>query len=144
MALERTLSLIKPDAMQRNAVGAIIEMLERGGLKVVAAKLLRLSLAQAEGFYAVHRGRPFFGSLCEFMSSGPIMAMVLEGENAIARNREIMGVTDSTKAAEGTIRRRFGTNIERNAVHGSDAPDTAKFEVSYFFEPHDIVSYEWV
>jgi nucleoside-diphosphate kinase len=143
MALERTLSLIKPDAMQRNAVGAIIEMLERGGLKVVAAKLLRLSRAQAEGFYAVHRARPFFGSLCEFMSSGPIMAMVLEGESAIARNREIMGVTDSTKAAEGTIRRRFGTSIERNAVHGSDALETARAEIGYFFAPYELGGLGW-
>ena len=143
MALERTLSLIKPDAMQRNAVGAIIEMLERGGLKVVAAKLLRLSQAQAEGFYAVHRARPFFGSLCAFMSSGPIMAMVLEGENAISRNRQIMGVTDSTKAADGTIRRRFGTNIERNAVHGSDAPETARTEVGYFFAPYELNGLDW-
>jgi len=143
MALERTLSLIKPDAMQRNAVGAIIEMLERGGLKVVAAKLLRLSQPQAEGFYAVHRERPFFGSLCQFMTSGPIMAMVLEGESAIARNREIMGVTDSAKAAEGTIRRRFGTSIERNAVHGSDAPETARTEVAYFFAPYELNGLGW-
>lgn len=140
---ERTLSLIKPDAVKKNAIGAIIEMLERGGLKVVAARMLRLSRAQAEGFYAVHRERPFFSSLCEFMSSGPILAMVLEGENAIARNREIMGVTDSAKAAEGTIRRRFGTNIEQNAVHGSDGPETARFEIGYFFSPCELNGLGW-
>jgi nucleoside-diphosphate kinase len=140
---ERTLSLIKPDAVKKNAIGAIIEMLEKGGLKVVGARMLRLSRAQAEGFYAVHKERPFFGSLCEFMSSGPIMAMALEGENAIARNREIMGVTDSAKAAEGTIRRRFGENIEHNAVHGSDAPETARTEIAYFFSPYELNGLGW-
>jgi nucleoside-diphosphate kinase len=120
-----------------------IEMLEKGGLKVVAARMLRLSRAQAEGFYAVHRERPFFKSLCEFMSSGPILAMVLEGENAIARNREVMGVTDSAKAAEGTIRRRFGTSIEKNAVHGSDAPETARTEIAYFFSPYELNGLGW-
>jgi len=141
--MERTLSLIKPDAIQKNAIGAIINMLEQGGLKVVGAKMLRLSHAQAEGFYAVHKERSFFNNLCEFMTSGPIMAMVLEGPNAINRNREIMGVTDSTKAAEGTIRRRFGTNIERNAVHGSDGPDTARTEIGYFFAPNEINGLGW-
>jgi nucleoside-diphosphate kinase len=140
---ERTLSMIKPDAVKKNAIGAIVEMLEKGGLKVVGARMLRLSRAQAEGFYAVHKERPFFGSLCEFMSSGPIMAMVLEGENAIARNREVMGVTDSAKAAEGTIRRRFGTNIEHNAVHGSDAPETARAEIAYFFSPYELNGLGW-
>jgi nucleoside-diphosphate kinase len=140
---ERTLSLIKPDAVKKNAVGAIIEMLEQGGLKVVGARMLRLSRAQAEGFYAVHEERPFFKSLCEFMSSGPIMAMVLEGENAIARNREVMGVTDSAKAAAGTIRHRFGTDIEKNAVHGSDAPETARTEISYFFAPYELNGLGW-
>ena len=136
--MERTLSIIKPDAMAKNAMGAIIDMLQQGGLRVVAAKTLRLNLRQAEGFYAVHRERPFFHSLCAFMTSGPITVMVLEGEAAIARNREIMGVTDSTKAAEGTIRNRFGTNIERNAVHGSDAPETARTEIAYFFTPAEL------
>jgi nucleoside-diphosphate kinase len=136
--MERTLSLIKPDAVQKNAIGAIIDLLEKGGLKIVAARMLRLSRAQAEGFYAVHRERPFFGSLCEFMSSGPIMALVLEGPGAIARNREIMGVTDSAKAAPGTIRQRFGASIERNAVHGSDAPETARTEIAYFFSPCEL------
>jgi nucleoside-diphosphate kinase len=141
--MERTLSLIKPDAVRKNAIGAIISMLEAGGLKVVGAKLLRLSRAQAEGFYAVHRERPFFSSLCEFMTSGPIVALVLEGENAIAKNREIMGVTDSKKAAPGTIRARFGTNIEQNAVHGSDAPETARTEVAYFFAPCELNGLGW-
>ncbi len=140
---ERTLSLIKPDAVRKNAIGAIIEMLERGGLRVVGARMLRLSRAQAEGFYAVHRERPFFKTLCEFMSSGPIMAMVLEGEGAIARNREIMGATDSAKAAEGTIRKRFGSNIEQNAVHGSDAPETARTEIAYFFAPCELNGLGW-
>jgi nucleoside-diphosphate kinase len=141
--VERTLSMIKPDAVSKNAIGAIIEMLERGGLKVVAAKMLRLSRAQAEGFYAVHRERPFFKSLCEFMSSGPIVAMVLDGENAIARNREIMGVTDSAKAAPGTIRQRFGSSIEKNAVHGSDAPETARTEIAYYFAPYELNGLGW-
>ncbi len=141
--MERTLSLIKPDAVRKNAIGAIISMLEAGGLKVVGAKLVRLSRAQAEGFYAVHRERPFFSSLCEFMSSGPIVAMVLEGEGAIAKNREIMGVTDSKKAAPGTIRARFGTSIEQNAVHGSDAPETARTEIAYFFAPYELFGLGW-
>lgn len=133
MSTERTLSLIKPDAVSKNAVGGIISMLEEGGMRVVAAKMVRLSRAQAQGFYAVHSERPFFDDLVSFMSSGPIVAMVLEGEGAIARNREIMGETDSTKASQGTIRARYGTNIERNAVHGSDGPDTARTEIGYFF-----------
>jgi nucleoside-diphosphate kinase len=140
---ERTLSLIKPDAVSKNAVGAIIDMLEKGGLKVVAARMLHLSRAQAEGFYAVHKERPFFSSLCEFMTSGPIMALVLEGANAIAKNREVMGVTDSAKAAEGTIRKKFGTNIERNAVHGSDSPETARTEIAYFFAPNELNGLGW-
>jgi nucleoside-diphosphate kinase len=141
--MERTLSLIKPDAVRKNAIGAITQMLEAGGLKVVAARMLRLSRAQAEGFYAVHRERPFFSSLCEFMTSGPILAIVLEGPNAIAKNREIMGVTDSSKAAPGTIRARFGTSIEQNAVHGSDAPETARTEIGYFFAPCELFGLGW-
>ena len=141
--MERTLSLIKPDAVRKNAIGAIIQMLEAGGLKVVGARMLRLSRTQAEGFYAVHRERPFFSSLCEFMTSGPILAMALEGENAIAKNREIMGVTDSSKAAPGTIRARFGTSIEQNAVHGSDAPETARTEIAYFFAPYELFGLGW-
>jgi nucleoside-diphosphate kinase len=141
--MERTLSLIKPDAVRKNAIGAITQMLEAGGLKIVAARMLRLSRAQAEGFYAVHRERPFFSSLCEFMTSGPILALVLEGQNAIAKNREIMGVTDSSKAAPGTIRARFGTSIEQNAVHGSDAPETARTEIGYFFAPCELFGLGW-
>ena len=141
--MQRTLSMIKPDAVKKNAIGGIINMLEQGGLKVVAARMVRLSRAQAEGFYAVHKDRPFFSSLCDFMTSGPIMAMILEGEDAINRYREIMGATDSTKAAEGTIRKSFGTNIEMNAVHGSDAPDTAATEMAYFFAPYEINGLGW-
>jgi nucleoside-diphosphate kinase len=136
--IERTLSLIKPDAVARGAIGAIAAELEKGGLRIVSLKMLRLGRAQAEGFYEVHRERPFFKSLCEFMSSGPIVALCLEGEGAIARYRELMGATDSLKAAEGTIRKRFGTNVERNAVHGSDGPDTARTEIAYFFSPCEL------
>jgi nucleoside-diphosphate kinase len=136
--VEQTLSIIKPDAVAKGVIGGVIKMLEEGGLRVVAARMLRLNRRQAEGFYAVHRERPFFASLCEFMTSGPVVVMVLEGENAIARNRAIMGVTDSTKAAPGTIRNLHGTSIERNAVHGSDAPETARTEIGYFFAPHEL------
>ena len=136
--MERTLSLIKPDATGKNCIGGIIQMLEEGGLKVVAAKTVRLSRVQAQGFYAVHKERPFYNDLCTFMSSGPIVAMVLEAPEAIARNRKIMGATDSTKAEPGTIRQRFGTNIECNAVHGSDAPETAKTEIAYFFSANEL------
>ncbi|MCC6749780.1 MAG: nucleoside-diphosphate kinase [Deltaproteobacteria bacterium] len=136
--MERTLSIIKPDAVKKNAIGPIVEMLEKGGLRVVAARMLRLSRPQAEGFYAVHRERPFFKSLCEFMTSGPVMVMALEGAGAVAKNREIMGATDSTKAAEGTIRRRFGTDIEKNAVHGSDSAENAAIEIAYFFPPCEL------
>jgi nucleoside-diphosphate kinase len=131
--MERTLSIIKPDAVAKNHVGKIISMLEAGGLRIAAARFLRLSKSDAERFYAVHRERPFFGSLTEFMSEGPILVMVLEGPNAITRNREIMGATDPAKAVEGTIRKAVGTNVERNAVHGSDAPETAKQEIAFFF-----------
>ena len=130
--------MIKPDAVSKNHIGAIINMLESGGLKVVAAKMIRLNRAQAEGFYAVHAERPFFSELCDFMTSGPIMALVLEGEDAINHYREIMGATDSQKATEGTIRKAFGANIQNNAVHGSDAPETAATEIGYFFAPHEI------
>ena len=136
--MERTLSIIKPDAVGKGVIGPVVKLLEEGGLKVVAMKMLRLSRKQAEGFYAVHRERPFFGSLCEFMTSGPVVVQVLEGEGAINRNREIMGVTDSAKAAPGTIRNLYGTNIERNAVHGSDAPETAQTEIAYFFAPYEL------
>ena len=137
--MERTLSIVKPDAVAAGHTGAIVDHLVKGGLRPVAMKLLRLTRAQAEGFYAVHRQRPFFGSLCEFMTQGPLLVMVLEGENAIAKNRELMGATDSKKAAAGTIRARFGTDIEKNAVHGSDAAETAKFEIGYFFAGSELV-----
>ena len=136
--MERTLSIIKPDAVAAGHAGAIIDQLIKGGLRPVGMKMLRLSQAQAEGFYAVHRARPFFGDLVKFMTSGPVIVMALEGENAIARNRELMGATDSKKAAAGTIRQKFGTDIEKNAVHGSDAEDTARFEISYFFAGYEL------
>jgi len=138
--MERTLSIIKPDAVAKNQIGRIIGMLEAGGLRVAAARLLRLSKADAERFYAVHRERPFFTSLTTFMSEGPILAMVLEGPNAIAKNREIMGATDPAKATPGTIRKAVGTNVERNAVHGSDAPQTAKQEIAFFFNELEVAT----
>ncbi|MGB8297769.1 MAG: nucleoside-diphosphate kinase [Polyangia bacterium] len=133
MALERTLAIIKPDAVAKNAVGAIIATIEKAGLRVVGLRQLRLSQAQAEGFYGVHRERPFFPNLVAFMTSGPCVVMALEADNAIQRWRELMGPTDSTKAPPGTIRASFGSSIERNAVHGSDAPDTARFELGWMF-----------
>ena len=131
--MERTLSIVKPDAVAKNQVGAIIAMLEEAGLRIAAARFLRLSPSDAERFYAVHRERPFFQSLTAFMSEGPILVMALEGPNAIAKNREVMGATDPAKATAGTIRKAFGANVERNAVHGSDAPETAKQEIAFFF-----------
>jgi nucleoside-diphosphate kinase len=139
MAIERTLSIIKPDATRRNLTGAILQRLEEAGLRVVAQRRLRLTRAQAEGFYRVHRERPFFESLCAFMSSGPVVVQVLEGEDAIARNREVMGATDPAEAAAGTIRADFAESIEANSAHGSDAPETAAFEIGYFFSDLDIV-----
>ena len=131
--MERTLSIIKPDATTRNITGKINSMIEDAGLKIVAQKMIQLSPAQAEGFYAVHRERPFFNDLVEFMISGPVMVQVLEGENAIAKNRELMGATDPKKAEKGTIRADFADSIDANAVHGSDAPETAAVEIAYFF-----------
>jgi nucleoside-diphosphate kinase len=133
MAVERTLSIIKPDAVAKNVIGEIYSRFERAGLKIVAAKMTWLARPEAEGFYAVHRERPFFKSLIEFMISGPVMIQVLEGENAIALNRELMGATDPQKAASGTIRADFAESIDHNAVHGSDALETAKHEITYFF-----------
>ncbi len=133
MALERTLTILKPDAVSAGHVGDIIKIFEANRFRIVAARLVRLTKAEAEGFYAVHRARPFFASLTEFMSSGPALVMVLEGENVIARLREVMGATDPAKAAAGTIRKLYAANIEHNAVHGSDAPETAAYEISYFF-----------
>ena len=133
MAVERTLSIIKPDAVAKNVIGEIYARFEKAGLRVVAAKMAHLSRQDAEGFYAVHKGRPFFNDLVEFMSSGPVMIQVLEGENAILKNRDLMGATDPKKAAKGTIRADFAQSIDANAVHGSDAPETAKVEIAYFF-----------
>jgi nucleoside-diphosphate kinase len=139
MALERTFSIIKPDATRRNITGKIIGKLEEGGLRVVASKRIRMSREQAEGFYAVHKLRPFFGELVEFMMSEPVVVQVLEGENAVARNREIMGATDPAKAATGTIRKEFALSIGENSVHGSDGPDTARQEIEFFFSKDEIV-----
>ena len=133
MAVERTLSIIKPDAVARNVIGEIYARFEKAGLKIVAARMARLSRSEAEGFYAVHKGRPFFNDLVEFMISGPVMIQVLEGDNAILKNRDLMGATDPKKAAKGTIRADFAQSIDANAVHGSDAPETAATEITYFF-----------
>ena len=133
MAVERTLSIIKPDAVAKNVIGAIYTRFESAGLRIVAARMTRLSRDEAEGFYAVHRARPFFSGLVDFMSSGPVMIQVLEGENAVALNRELMGATDPQKAASGTIRADFAESIDHNAVHGSDVLETAKQEITYFF-----------
>lgn len=130
---ERTLSIVKPDAVAKRKIGEILARAEGQGLRVVSGKLLRLSRDDAARFYVVHRERPFYGDLCEFMSSGPVFVSVLEGDNAIAKWREIMGATDPAKAAPGSVRRDFGTNVERNATHGSDAPDTARWEIAFFF-----------
>ena len=140
MALERTLSIIKPDAVAKNVIGKIYSRFETNGLKIIAARMLQLSRAEAEGFYAVHKGRPFFKDLVEFMISGPVMVQVLEGESAIAKNRELMGATDPKKADKGTIRADFADSIDANAVHGSDAVDTAKVEIGYFFPALNIYS----
>ena len=138
VALERTLSIIKPDAVKKNVIGQILARFEKAGLRIVAARMMQLSRAEAEGFYAVHRSRPFFKDLVEFMISGPVMIQVLEGENAIARNRDLMGATDPKKAAAGTIRADFAQSIDANAVHGSDGPDTARTEIAYFFPALDV------
>ncbi|HEY0107747.1 MAG TPA: nucleoside-diphosphate kinase [Rhizomicrobium sp.] len=138
MAKERTLSIIKPDATRRNVTGAIVDRFERAGLRVIASRRMQLSQAQAEAFYAVHRERPFFGSLVKFMTSGPVVVQVLEGENAIAKNREVMGATNPANAAAGTIRKDFAESIEANSVHGSDAPETAAQEIAFFFSGLDI------
>ena len=140
MALERTLSIIKPDAVAKNVVGKIYSRFETNGLKIIAARMLQLSRAEAEGFYAVHQGRPFFDDLIKFMISGPVMVQALEGENAIAKNRDLMGATDPKKAGKGTIRADFADSIDANAVHGSDAADTAKAEIAYFFPTLNIYS----
>ncbi|WP_303900794.1 nucleoside-diphosphate kinase [Thiohalomonas denitrificans] len=138
MAVERTLSIIKPDAVAKNVIGDIYSRFEKAGLSIVAAKMLQLSREQAEGFYAVHKERPFFKDLVDFMMSGPVMVQVLKGENAIAKNREVMGATNPKEAAPGTIRADFASSIDANAVHGSDAPETAKQEIEFFFKPEEI------
>ena len=136
---ERTLAIIKPDAVKKNAIGDIIACYEKAGLKPVAIRMMQFSKSTAEGFYAVHKSRPFFDSLCTFMSSGPVVVLVLQGDNAIKKNRELMGATDPAKADAGTIRHAHGTNIEFNAVHGSDSPETATFESGYFFPEMDLI-----
>ena len=138
MAIERTLSIIKPDAVAKNIIGKIYTRFEEAGLRIVAAKMLHLSREQAESFYAVHKERPFFNDLVAFMTSGPVMVQVLEGENAIARNRELMGATNPAEAAPGTIRADFADNVEENAVHGSDSAETARAEIEFFFRPDEI------
>jgi len=139
MATERTFSIIKPDATRRNLTGAITKMLEDAGLRIVASKRIHMSKDQAEGFYAVHKERPFFNDLVNFMISGPVVVQVLEGENAVAKNREVMGATNPENAAEGTIRKVHAESIEANSVHGSDSLENAKIEIDYFFKPEEIV-----
>lgn len=136
--MERTLSIIKPDGVSRGIIGEVIKRLEENGLKIIAMKMIRMSKRQAQGFYAVHKERPFFESLTDFMSSGPAVVMILEGENVITRYREIMGATDYREADEGTIRKDFATDIEKNVVHGSDSPESAGFEMDYFFNRFEI------
>ena len=138
MALERTFSIVKPDAVAANNIGAIYDRFEKAGLRIVASKMLHMTQDQAEGFYAVHKERPFYNDLVAFMTSGPVMVQVLEGENAIALNRQVMGATNPADADDGTIRKDFATNVEENAVHGSDAPETAATEIRYFFSDDEI------
>jgi nucleoside-diphosphate kinase len=139
MGIERTFGIVKPDAVAKGAIGGVVDMIEKGGLKIVGLRLVQLSSAEAESFYAVHKARPFYKDLVTFMTSGPAVVMAIEGENAVARYREVMGPTDSKKAPVGTIRQKFGTDIERNAVHGSDAPETARVEIAFFFAGADLV-----
>jgi nucleoside-diphosphate kinase len=139
MATERTFSIIKPDATRRNLTGAVTKMLEDAGLRVIASKRIRMSREQAEGFYAVHKERPFFNDLVTFMTSGPVVVQVLEGENAVARNREVMGATNPAQADEGTIRKSYAESIEANSVHGSDSLDNARIEIDFFFKPEELV-----
>ena len=139
MATERTFSIIKPDATRRNLTGAITKMLEDAGLRVVASRRIQMTREQAEGFYAVHRERPFYNDLCSFMTSGPVVVQVLEGDNAVARNREVMGATNPADADEGTIRKAYAESIEANSVHGSDSAENARVEIDFFFKPDEIV-----
>src|ERR1041385_4602249 len=140
MALERTFSIIKPDAVAKNAIGGITAKLEGAGLRILASKMVRLTEAQAKAFYAVHKERPFYNDLVKFMTAGPVAVQLLEGENAVARNRQVMGATNPEKADAGTIRKEFATNIERNAVHGSDAPETAREEIAFFFSTAELAA----
>ena len=140
MATERTFAIVKPDAVKRNLIGEVIRRAEAGGLRVVAARFLHMTKPEAEGFYAVHKERPFFGSLTDYMSSGPVMALVFEGDGAILKWRSLMGATDPAKADPGTIRKDLGQSVEQNATHGSDAPETARTEISYFFSGLDVVT----
>ena len=137
---ERTFSIVKPDAVAANTIGGVLGLIEKGGLHVLASKMIHMTKRQAEGFYAVHKDRPFFGDLTDFMSEGPCVVSVLEGDNAIAKYRDVLGATNPAEAADGTIRKLYGTNIERNAAHGSDAPDTAAFEIGYFFNNLEVHS----
>ena len=139
MSVERTFSILKPDTVERRKIGEVIALIEAAGLRIVAQKMMHMTKKQAEGFYHVHRERKFFGELVEFMTRGPVVAMVLEGESAIAKYREVMGATDPAKAADGTIRKKYGSNVGENAIHGSDAPETARFEISYFFPGFELV-----
>jgi nucleoside-diphosphate kinase len=139
MAATRTFSIIKPDATRRNLTGAVTKMLEEAGLRVIASRRIRMSRNQAEGFYAVHKDRPFFNDLCAFMTSGPVVVQVLEGENAVLRNREVMGATNPQQAEEGTIRKTYAESIEANTVHGSDSEENAMIEIDFFFKPEEIV-----
>ncbi len=143
MAIERTLSIIKPDGLQKGIIGKILSRFESKGLKPVAMRMQNLSQKEAEGFYAVHKERPFFKDLVTFMTSGPVVLMVLEGEGAVAKNREVMGATDPAKAAPDTIRKDFATNVEKNTVHGSDSPENAKVEIAYFFRETELQAYDW-
>ena len=139
MAATRTFSIIKPDATRRNLTGAVTKMLEEAGLRVIASKRIHMTRAQAEGFYAVHKERPFYGELCDFMTSGPVVVQVLEGEGAVKRNREVMGATNPAQAAPGTIRKELAESIEANTVHGSDSDENARTEIAFFFKPDEIV-----
>ncbi|HEY8209664.1 MAG TPA: nucleoside-diphosphate kinase [Myxococcaceae bacterium] len=143
MALERTLSIIKPDGLEKGIIGKVVARFEENGLKPVAMRMQWLSTKEAEGFYAVHKARPFFRDLVTFMTSGPVVLMALEGENAVAKNREIMGATNPANAAAGTIRKDFATNVEKNTVHGSDSLDNAKIEIAYFFRETELSAYDW-
>ncbi len=143
MAIERTLSILNPDALQSGVVGKILSKFEESGLKPVAMKMLQLTQPEAEGFYAVHRERPFFKSLCAYMTSGPVIVQVLEGENAVLKNRDVMGATNPANAAEGTIRKLFARSIEANSAHGSDSVENAKIEIAYFFAQTELVKYDW-